>query len=301
MPWSTNKSWRGWLQLLRPPNLVTVPGDPVSGFLLATLLGCERSVFYMLLAAGVSLMLYVAGLISNDYFDYHEDATVRPERPLPSGAVSARAALLVSILCALTGVASASFIGFSACVVALALALLVLLYNAFTKRLPVVGSINMGACRGLSLLLGAVAAGWRPGNLDIPTIACLGLTLYVVSVTSLASRETEKVRMPIRRWIPCVVILACIICLFTVGRVWNVVFLVLAVPAVLWPCFLGKRLGSNPEPRVLIPTIGALLRGLLLIQAAFASLLFPVGATVAGLLLLAWPVNVYLARRFYTS
>lgn len=298
---AADNCWRGWLQLLRPPNLLTVPGDPVAGFLLAAVAGFERSTLYMLPAAGASLMLYVAGLISNDYFDYREDSAARPERPLPSGAVSPRAALLASILCALTGIGLASFVGFSTCVAAVALASLVLSYNAFTKHLPVVGAINMGACRGFSLLVGAIAAGWRPGDPGIVIIASLGLALYVTSVTSLASCETVRVRMSIRRWFPCVVTTACIICLFAVGKVWNVAFLVLAIPAVLWPFLLGRRLGASPEPRVLIPTIGAFLRGLLLVQAVFAGLLFPVGAVAAGLILLAWPANVFLMKHFYAS
>ena len=301
MPSFSNKLGTGWLRLLRPPNLLTVPGDPVAGFLLATLAGSGRSFFYILPAAGASLMLYVAGLIGNDYFDFSEDSIVRPQRPLPSGVVAPRAALFASVFCALTGVALACAIDSATCVAAVALASLVLFYNAFTKHVPFIGALNMGACRGLSLLLGATAAGWRPPGTNAVIVACLGLTLYVTAVTSLAGRETEMTRMPVRRWFPCAVSIALVGGLLLAGAKWNVLFLVIAIPAVAWPCFLGIRLGPAPEPPQLQAAIGAFLRGLLLLQAVLASLLLPAGVFAAMLILLAWPVNAYLAKRFYAS
>ena len=40
-------------------------------------------------------MLYLAGMALNDLADREEDARERPERPIPSGAVSPRAAALI--------------------------------------------------------------------------------------------------------------------------------------------------------------------------------------------------------------
>jgi 4-hydroxybenzoate polyprenyltransferase len=37
------------------------------------------------LVIGLSLLLYVGGLIMNDLADVHMDAQERPDRPLPSG------------------------------------------------------------------------------------------------------------------------------------------------------------------------------------------------------------------------
>ena len=139
MPRSFDIRCRGWLRLLRPPNLLTVPGDPIAGFVLATLAGAERSFLFMIPAAGASLLLYVGGLVSNDCFDYSEDVRTRPDRPLPSGAVPRRSAMLVSILCLLAGVGLASLIKLATCIVAAALATSVLFYNGLTKRSPVIG------------------------------------------------------------------------------------------------------------------------------------------------------------------
>ena len=135
--------------------------------------------------------------------------------------------------------------------------------------------------------------------MDVVLVAGFGLTLYVAGVTLLASQETERVRVPVRRWIPAVVALAIAVSRVLVAESWNPVFAGVALCAIVWPLLLGSRLGVEPSPERMIPTVGALIRGLLLLQATFASLLFPAGTIVAGAVLLAWPINVYLARRFY--
>ena len=81
------------------PNLLTVPGDPSAGFFLAALAvesWPTRPVLRVGIAAGVSLLLYAAGLLWNDYFDFAEDLRDRPDRPLPSGRVHPRIAGVVA-------------------------------------------------------------------------------------------------------------------------------------------------------------------------------------------------------------
>ena len=54
---------RTWLQLLRAPNLFTVPGDPLAGYLLACYGAVEPRV---LLPVFASLCFYSSGLLVND-------------------------------------------------------------------------------------------------------------------------------------------------------------------------------------------------------------------------------------------
>src|SRR6516225_6836668 len=87
-----------WLQLLRAPNLFTVPGDPLAGFLLATNGHADT---HLVFAIGASLCLYCHGLLVNDLADLAEDRRERPSRPLPSGAANVRTVLVVAIVLAL--------------------------------------------------------------------------------------------------------------------------------------------------------------------------------------------------------
>src|SRR5438876_11164896 len=86
-------SLRAWLQLFRVPNLFTVPGDPLAGFLLATGGRIDARVVFAILA---SLFLYAAGLAMNDLADFDEDRRERPKRPLASGAISRGAAWIAT-------------------------------------------------------------------------------------------------------------------------------------------------------------------------------------------------------------
>src|SRR5260221_228220 len=76
---------RTWLQLFRAPNLLTVPGDPIAGYLLACFGAVEEGLWP---AIGASVCFYAGGLLLNDLADLAEDRRERPSRPLPSGAAS---------------------------------------------------------------------------------------------------------------------------------------------------------------------------------------------------------------------
>src|SRR5271168_4002552 len=88
-----------WLQLFRAPNLFTVPGDPLAGFLLAS---AGAGVFHPAIAAIIlaSLLFYGFGLLLNDLMDLCEDCAERPSRPLPSGAVNPKVVWVVAIFVA---------------------------------------------------------------------------------------------------------------------------------------------------------------------------------------------------------
>jgi len=288
--------------LLRPPNLLTVPGDPVAGFLLAGGGGVGGSV---VLAGGVSLLFYMAGLVSNDYVDRHEDAHDRPDRPLPSGQVSLRAAWLVAAILFAAGLGLAALAGPQVLGVAAVLAGLVLTYNGLAKKHRLPGALCMGACRGASLLLGAACTPPPPlvAGVNGVIVAAVGLTLYIAAVTALADRETEKLPLPWQRWLPAVAVACCMGLLWGMGSGAAVgwLFPVLALSAVAWPLRLGHRLAGSPEPAVLIPSIGQFIRGLLLIQAAFMASSGGGGWIAAAITLAAWPLSVYGSRWFYAS
>src|SRR4051794_40806202 len=94
-----------WLQLLRLPNVFTAAADVTMGFLV-TQRGLEPvQDFAMLVAA--SCLLYLSGMVLNDVFDAGVDAVERPERPIPSGRISLRAATIVGWTMLFAGVALA--------------------------------------------------------------------------------------------------------------------------------------------------------------------------------------------------
>jgi 4-hydroxybenzoate polyprenyltransferase len=166
---------RGYLELLRPPNVVTAIADVLAGYAVAGRTN-PRALPWLLAA---TVCLYAGGVVLNDFFDRQLDAVERPERPIPSGRVAApRAAALGGALLAAGVVAAAQATG-AALAVAAAIAALVVLYDARVKRHAIAGPVNMGLCRGLNLLLGvaavpaALAGGWPIALISVVYIAAV--------------------------------------------------------------------------------------------------------------------------------
>ena len=187
-----------WCRLLRLRNLFTVPGDPLAGFMLATggLLDWRVAG-----AMATSLLLYSAGLLLNDYFDRHIDARERPERPIPSGAITARTVLTVGLILLVAGIGMAFAMGHAgAGAVAVALALAVFAYDARLKRISWLGPLVMGGCRAASVVLGATFA-FRPMAPQV--VAAAGLIwAYITAISILAARETTGDRPGRMAYVP---------------------------------------------------------------------------------------------------
>ena len=298
---------RAWLQLLRAPNLFTVPGDPLAGMMLALAVmpGAGFSLSRALAVAAAGLLLYSGGLIQNDLCDLAEDRRERPSRPLPIGAISKTAAVIAAILLPLSALGAASLAGGAALVIAAVLACAILLYNLLTKPIAVIGPLNMGACRGLNLLLGAAALGWQA--VAEPAVHVSGgfMLAYIAAVTQIARVETRAVRVGSLRLLPALVLVLWFLSLNLLVHPADLPPViganVLALLTVVWSVSCTAKLKATASPPVVQEAVGLLIRGLLLIQAALAAMLVRPGFIVTAVLLAFWPVQAKLARRFYSS
>lgn len=180
------------LQLLRLPTVFTAMADIFLGYVL-THRGLEPwPQFAGLLVA--SCGLYLAGMVFNDIFDRAQDAAERPNRPIPSGRVSLRTAILLGVGLMTAGVASAGIVGPSSLQIALLLVVAILSYDSFLKRTPA-GPLAMGICRFLNVMLGASEFPWLASTMmwARPQIACaIGLGIYIVGVTLFAKTEAKQ-------------------------------------------------------------------------------------------------------------
>jgi geranylgeranylglycerol-phosphate geranylgeranyltransferase len=100
-------------------------------------------------------------LILNDYFDYETDRINAPDRPLPSGAVTKREALVLSIVVAGLGILTSAFISLIAFVVAIVVWLVGLAYNWRVKRYGLFGNILVAFSVGMTFVYGGIVVG-RP-------------------------------------------------------------------------------------------------------------------------------------------
>jgi hypothetical protein len=177
-------SLRPYLQLVRLPAVFTAMADVFLGFLLTHASLAPVGTFVLLLVASSSL--YLAGMALNDVFDRERDAVERPGRPIPSGRVTVRAAVILASVLMLVGVGAAAVVGVMSLLIAVGLVGCILLYDGPLKGTPL-GPVVMGGCRFLNVMLAAsaVPAPWQPPQLWIAG----AMGLYVVGVTWFARNE----------------------------------------------------------------------------------------------------------------
>ena len=181
------KTLRAYLQLMRFPAVFTAIADVCLGFLL-THPTFEPVTTFALLAAASSC-LYLSGMVLNDVFDRDIDRVERSQRPIPSGRVPLRNAVLLGSGLMLAGILFALYAGSPSLTVAAILAGCIVAYDGGGKR-TVLGPLLMGGCRFLNVALGASAGGepWTSPQLEIAMI----LGVYVVGITWFARQEAGE-------------------------------------------------------------------------------------------------------------
>lgn len=172
-----------YAQLLRLPNVFTAFGDILMAACAAGYITQRLDLVVLLLAS--SGCLYLSGMVFNDIFDRKSDAETQAFRPLPSGRVSLRIAVILAVTLMLVGLVAAWFTtGFF---IALGLAAAILAYDAVLKHSNV-GPVAMGFCRLLNVLLGLSGDfDAVPHALQLHLVMTIGI--YIMGVTLFAKTE----------------------------------------------------------------------------------------------------------------
>jgi 4-hydroxybenzoate polyprenyltransferase len=212
-----------YLLLIRVPNLFTVPSNILSGYFATTLLG-EANIPQLLLLIFSSIFLYVAGIILNDYFDINVDRKERPNRPLASGQITKRNALLIATSSIVAGNILSWSVSWNSFVISFCLTIVIFIYNYWLKRNRAGNPLTMGSARFLNVLLGGSSALGLVTKMDL-TLVFVGycLFLYTVSISLLSLKEVSTgERLSNKAWIP--IVLSFLTVLLTIGSILVVGF-----------------------------------------------------------------------------
>jgi len=117
-----------------------------------------------LLGFTCAFLLSASALILNDVFDLEVDRVNAPERPLPSGAVSTREAIGLSVPVILGGLASALAISPSTLVFGVFIWVIGFLYNWKFKRSGLPGNLMVATSVASCFILGGMAVGKASNN-----------------------------------------------------------------------------------------------------------------------------------------
>lgn len=180
-----------WLSLVRFPNLFTVPGDVVFGYLVVN--GRVDSPLFACVIFAV-LSFYIFGLITNDIADMETDRRERPQRPLPSGLISVQAAKFAALVFGFAGLLLSAICGKEAFFAGVTLVMLICGYNYRIKKIFLLGPATLALCRMMGLVLGLFAAHSRVLDSDIIFPALVFLVTYIFWISVSAQVEVEEGR-----------------------------------------------------------------------------------------------------------
>lgn len=194
MQHNVSQRLKEYLLLIRLPNVFTAPSNILSGYFAAVTVAEANSVHLTALMVSSGL-LYIGGIVLNDYFDVEIDKRERPFRPLPSGNISKRHALAIAIVAILIANTIALILGPISFAVSLLLTFAIIVYDYRLKHGPS-GPFAMGSARFLNVIFGAspVLLYLNNHSYAIVGTAAASLFLYIVAITLLSKKETGNER-----------------------------------------------------------------------------------------------------------
>ncbi len=285
------RAFVAWGRLLRLSLAPTAVADIVCGAVYAGQ-GWPANPGRLWLPVLASLFVYHGGMVLNDCADAERDEKTRPERPIPSGAVSPEAALTVAVVLLALGPLIANWYPYPGplSLVLLGVALLAAFYD-LAPRGAWTGPVLLGLCRAGNLLAGMLA-------FSVLTNGCIwlaaGYGLYVFFVSRLGRMEDgADARIGTRPTKLLFAAGACQVLPFAFGLAWTAP---LAAAYIGW---LASRTQVWSRATVL-QAMGSSLRLLLFYTASLAWL--GGGALVAlGVLAVGYPIAWLLRQVFPPS
>ena len=324
---------RQYLLLIRVPNLFTVPSNILVGYF-ATISTVNADVDQLLSLIVSSVLLYVSGIVLNDYFDINVDRKERPSRPLASGRITKRSALLLAVISIVAGNILALSVSWTSFIISGSLTLVIFAYNYRLKRNAISNPLAMGLARFLNVVLGgSPALGLVLTNDLILFFVGYCLFLYIAAISLLSRKEVSDTITFFSRssWIPIVLsastIVLIIVSILVVGIygylrsdfVFNlIVFLCVMSGTFLRLCVTLKRLtestGEKPykmneegvkdidgmgASREIQRTIKIMILSIIILDSIFLSGLVGIYTGLLVLLLVIPPIA--LGRKLYVT
>lgn len=174
---------------------------------------------------------YIAGMAMNDVVDARTDQAERPNRPIPSGRVSPRAALAFVVILTMAGLGMCAAFNLRTLIAGLALVAFIFLYNLLHSA-HAASVVILGAARGMVYVIAALAAS-DSINGQVLGLFAGALATYTAAFSLIARRETRPhigraqwiaLLLPIIAAVPAIVIqpsaLAWTIIPFVIVAIW---------------------------------------------------------------------------------
>jgi geranylgeranylglycerol-phosphate geranylgeranyltransferase len=170
----------GFFTITRPVNSLVAGLAAIIAYLIDT----GTLIPQTLLLLCVVALVTAAGNVINDFFDAEIDAVNRPDRPIPSGAVTRTAARGFAVTLFLSGILVSFFTNPLCIGIAVVNSLILIAYAGKLKRTPLLGNITVAYLSASIFLFGGALNGWY-GLVHILPIAA-------ITFFAMLSRELVK-------------------------------------------------------------------------------------------------------------
>jgi geranylgeranylglycerol-phosphate geranylgeranyltransferase len=166
---------RGLIALLRLPYWMMTGGLSLLTAFAITSLGTLDFKTVLLVFFSMAFITS-AGFSINDYFDKESDAVIKPKRPIPSGALSLKQVVAISVFLFALGLSLAFLINCLCLAILLVDSILLLTYSAFIKRKSgFAANILVGLLVGTAFIYGGAAV-----FQIVPISVFVSLSLYPI-------------------------------------------------------------------------------------------------------------------------
>ncbi len=286
------------LQLCRIPNLFTLPGDILIGFIIVHGNDYKKLIYTIL----TSLFIYCYGLVSNDIADFAIDKKNRVMRPIPSGAISLYSAILIMLITLSLSFVFAWFAGINVLLVNVILFILITIYNFKFKKNIYFGPLLLALCRMFNIILGIVAGGQIAFNTEILILwfVLVSIGLYIFGVSRIAQTEVKSKRnvLSIRSIFAGNILLTIMTFTFNTWDFFGTISIVFNFLFVIVSIFYSFKCFNNLDSDI-SKYVGKLIQNILLFQITLCAMYHSFAVCLFLLLLI--PVMLILNKYFYSS
>ena len=304
--------FRQYITLVRLPNIFTAVSNILPGYcIIVTAISFSFTNANLLYLAGLmvtSSLLYMTGIVLNDYFDIEIDKKERPTRPLPSGNVSKRKALIIAISSTIAANVISLAISWMSFVFALILTAIIIAYDSRLKHKTITGPVTMSLARFVNVILGASPAFpmllLSRESITMLLFIATTLFIYILSISILSKKEVsgKVTRLNIIFSFAIVfVVITSISIAGLIGIFQTVVFVNLALFSAVMIITLISILRGHASlgPVYIQNSIRNMIISIIILDSAFVSGIIGLQYGLATLLLTI--PSILLARKLYTT
>jgi len=147
----------GYARLIRPVNCIMIGIAVIVGATLANPTNVESSWRGLAYGFLTGFMLTAASMTINDYYDWQIDAVNEPKRPIPSGLIKPRNALMFAAILSILSFVAAYLTNLYCLITAIVAWMILAGYTTVGKRSGLPGNFLVSVCVAIPFIYGSIA------------------------------------------------------------------------------------------------------------------------------------------------